>query len=65
MYEIRAITNDLKDQEEDKSFEKRLQILDRMLKEKEVNVKEKEATARIADKRSREVEERLMKRMGA
>lgn len=62
---LRAITNDLKDQEEDKSFEKRLQILDRMLKEKEVNVKDKEATARIADKRSQEVEERLMKRMGA
>jgi hypothetical protein len=36
---LRAITNDLKDDQEDKSFEKRLAILDRMLKEKDLDIK--------------------------
>ena len=62
---VRAITADLKDQQEDKSFERRLQIMDRMLKEREVAIKDKEATAKIADQRAKEVEDRLMRRLGA
>ena len=61
---LRAITNDLKDNQEDKSFEKRLQILDRMLKEKDLDIKDKAASAKIADTRAAEVEKRLKARMG-
>lgn len=61
---LRAITNDLKDGSEDKSFTNRLEILDRMLKEKEIDIKDRESRQKVADSRVKEIERRLKARSG-
>lgn len=62
---LQAVTNDLKDKDEDNSFQKRLDILDRRLKEKEINIKDRDSRAKIAEARSKAIEDRLMKKLGA